>query len=484
MNPGQAHGHSQAARKNALPDAVGRKRRFTAMWAVSSLAALALLSGSALLAPGGQSASSDLDGAGPIGSSTSPAGPALTTVSLTFDSGRSSQILAAETLKKHGLRGTFFVNSGFLGSPGFMGVDNLHNLVADGHEIGGHTVTLADLSAVVGDEAARQVCTDRANLTALGFKITSFSYPFGAVTPEAAGQVAGCGYNSARSTADLRSRFGCAACDVAEQVRPADPFRTRAAAEVGSTWTLADLQQSVTAAEESGGWLQLVFYDVDDSGGPRSISPALFQAFADWLASRGEQHSTAIRTVHEVIGGAAKAVAEGPAAPPAPPGTNALKNPGLETAGKYGLPQCWQLGSYGESSYVLSTLTPGYEGDIARRLDVTDYKSGDAKLLPTLDLGDCSPNVLTGHAYSLSARYNSTAPTQFEIYYRNKAGIWTFWTASPWFPPTAAYQQARWTTPAVPDDAVGISFGLNLFSNGELATDNYEMYDVGVAANP
>ena len=79
------------------------------------------------------------------------------------------------------MRGTYFVNSGFLGAPGFMDVENLHALVADGNEIGGHTVTLADLSVVVGDEAARQVCTDRSNLMDLGFNVASFAYPFAAV---------------------------------------------------------------------------------------------------------------------------------------------------------------------------------------------------------------------------------------------------------------------------------------------------------------
>ena len=72
--------------------------------------------------------------------------------------------------------------------------------------------------------------------------------------------VAGCGYNSARSQGDLRSRLGCADCAVSETVRPADPFSTRSTPEVGSAWTIADLQQSVMEAETAGGWLQLGFY--------------------------------------------------------------------------------------------------------------------------------------------------------------------------------------------------------------------------------
>jgi peptidoglycan/xylan/chitin deacetylase (PgdA/CDA1 family) len=462
-----------------------RQRKRTTLWAVSWLAGLALLTGSAALAPkAGPGPARDAQGplknfAAPVDTSL-----ALTTVTLTFDGGRASQLAAAETLRSHGLRGTFFVNSGFMGAKDYMTVEDLHKLAADGNEIGGHTATLADLTALEPAEATRQVCNDRTNLTDWGFKVTSFSYPFAAKSPEAEAMVAGCGYNSARSQGDLRSKLGCADCAVSETVRPADPFSTRSTPEIGSAWTIADLQQSVMDAETTGGWLQLSFFDIDDSGSPRSVSPALFNDFVSWLVTRTDEGTTAIRTVHDVIGGGAKPAVPGPVAPPAPPGTNALRNPGLETAGKYGLPECWQVSSYGENSHVLSTLTPGHSGTIARRLDVTGYTSGDAKLLPVMDLGACAPSVVAGHSYTLRAWYASTSSTQFELYYRNKVGTWTYWTASPWFPASAAYRQAEWTAPPVPADAVGISFGLNLFSDGELATDDYEMFDTGAPPAP
>lgn len=463
-----------------------KARKRAPLWAVSWLAALALLTGSAAtLVP--KEAGQDGDGTPASPNSSGPpvdTSLALTTITLTFDGGRTSQLAAAKVLKTHGFRGTFFVNSGFMGAKDYMTVEDLHALAADGNEVGGHTATLADLTALEPDEAKRQVCNDRTNLTDWGFKVTSFAYPFAAKSPEAEAMVAGCGYNSARSQGDLRSRLGCADCSVSETVRPADAFSTRSTPEVGSAWTITDLQQSVMDAEAAGGWLQLSFYDIDDNGGPRSISPALFSDFVSWLATRTEEGTTAVRTVHDVIGGGAKPAVAGPAAPPAPAGVNALRNPGLENAGKYGLPECWQVSSYGENSHILSTLTPGHGGTIARRLDVTGYVSGDAKLLPVLDLGACAPSVIPGHSYMLRAWYTSTASTQFELYYRNKVGTWTYWTASPWFPASAAYRQAEWTAPPVPDDAVGISFGLNLFSDGELATDDYEMLDTGAPAAP
>jgi hypothetical protein len=92
--------------------------------------------------------------------------------------------------------------------------------------------------------------------------------------------------------------------------------------------------------------------------------------------------------------------------------------------------------------------------------------------------------VSAGRSYSLRAWYQSTAKTQFELYYRNKLGTWTYWTASPWFAANTSYEQAIWDTPPVPAGAEAISFGMNLFSDGQLATDDYEMYDTVGAPSP
>ncbi|MFH5880437.1 polysaccharide deacetylase family protein [Arthrobacter sp. NA-172] len=461
----------------AGPVRTSRKR--AGLWAATWVSVLVLLTGTATLLNGNQNSAG-----GSQPASATPSAAPLSSVSLTFDSGRASQMEAARILKDHGLRGTFYIDSGFVGAPDYMTMDNLHSLAADQNEIGGHTVTLADLTAVEPDEASRQICNDRVSLTNWGFKVTSFSYPFAASTAASENLVSGCGYSSARGLGEIHSPVDCPSCAAAETVRPANLFRTRATSEVGSTWTLAGLQATVEQGEKAGGWLQLTFYDIDNSGSPRSISPALFEQFATWLAARTAQGTMAVRTVHDVIGGVSKPVVNGPAAAPAAPGKNALRNPGLEIAGNYGLPQCWQVASYGKNSAVLSTLNPGHSGTVARRLDVSQYASGDAKLIPVLDLGACAPSVTAGHTYSLRTWYQSTAKTQFELYYRNKLGTWTYWTASPWFAPNTSYEHAIWQTPPVPAGAEAISFGLNLFSDGQLATDDYEMYDTVGAPSP
>lgn len=409
---------------------------------------------------------------------TAPAALAAnpTVVTLTFDDANADQLTAAQTLQSLGLVGTFYTPSGFVNNPGYMTVADMQGLVANGNEIAGHTVTHPDLTTVTSDEATRQICNDRVNLSNWGFTITDFAYPFAAENASLETIVKNCGFNSARNLGDIKTRFSCAGCPLAETIPPANPYNTAAPDEVDNTWTLADLQNSVTQAEPAGGWVQLTFHHISStSKDPLNITPTLFNQFATWLKARPA--TTSVKTVAQVIGGTVKPLVSGPPAPPQGTG-NLVKNPSLETLVN-GAPQCWAAGGYGTNTPNFSVVRQAHTGKVAEQLVVTNYVDGDAKLLPTLDLGGCSPTATPGHTYTLGAWYKSTTNTQFELYYRTGLGSWTYWTSSPWFAAATTYQKATWTTPALPAGASGISFGLNLFSNGTLTTDDYEMFDVG-----
>jgi hypothetical protein len=250
---------------------------------------------------------------------------------------------------------------------------------------------------------------------------------------------------------------------------------------VENTWTLADLQRSVTQAENgTGGWVQLTFHHIaNNPSDPITISPTLFNQFANWLKTRPA--TTTIRTVDQVIGGTVKPLVNGPAVPP-PGSGNLVKNPSFDTLTN-GLPQCWQQGGYGTNTPTFSMVNQGRTGRAAQ-IVMRNYANGDAKWLPSLDLGGCSPAGTAGHTYNLGMWYKSTVPTQFAVYYRSGIGAWTYWTSSPWFAAATTFQKASWTTPALPQGASGISFGLNIFSNGTLTTDDAEMFDVATAPPP
>lgn len=413
-----------------------------------------------------------------------------TIITLTFDDANADQIPAAAILKSNGLKGTFFTPSGFLNAPNYMTTQEALALQADGNEIGGHTVTHPDLAQMGPDEVKRQICNDRVNLTNMGFTVTNFAYPFASLTPAVESTVAACGYNSARGLGDLESVVpGSAGLGFAETLPPADPYDTKAPDEVDNTWTLADLKNLVTKAEPGGGWVQVTFHHIgtgiDPTSGiadPLTVSTTLFTQYVQWLAAEKAAGRIAVQTVQETLGGAFKPVVAGPAAPPPVTAGNLVKNASMETAGPVasGLPQCWAQGSYGSHTATFTTATPGHGGTTgthAEQLVMSAYVSGDAKLLPTLDLGECAPSATPGHTYEMKAWYTSTTTTQFELYYRTGLGTWTYWTASPYFPASTSWAHATWTSPALPAGASAISLGLNLLGNGTLTTDDFELYD-------
>src|SRR4051794_30162773 len=71
-----------------------------------------------------------------------PAHAGTTTyVSLTFDDGRASQRNAGALLADNGVRGTFYIVSGGVGSsPWYLDLSDVQGLAAAGNEIGGHTL--------------------------------------------------------------------------------------------------------------------------------------------------------------------------------------------------------------------------------------------------------------------------------------------------------------------------------------------------------
>src|SRR6476646_4522110 len=88
------------------------------------------------------------------------AAAATTVVSLTFDDGNVDQQIVPAILASHGMQGTFYINSGPIGTPGKFTWSQVRDL-ATGNEVAGHTIDHVDLTSVSTAEAQRQVCDDR-----------------------------------------------------------------------------------------------------------------------------------------------------------------------------------------------------------------------------------------------------------------------------------------------------------------------------------
>ncbi|MFL5828978.1 MAG: polysaccharide deacetylase family protein, partial [Solirubrobacteraceae bacterium] len=405
-----------------------------------------------------------------------------TTVTLTFDDGLADQYTnALPALNAHGLNGTFYVNSAHVANGSqYLTWAQVQALAGAGNEIGGHTLDHPDLTTLDPNEAARQVCNDRVNLINQGLQPTDFAYPFGANNATVQSIVRTCGYNSARALGGIVTPFdgACSSgCPYAETNPPSNLYAIKTPDSVVSSTSLSDLETLVTQAQShGGGWVNVVFHDVCDSAcSSRSISPANFSSFLDWLQSQQSSGGVAVKTTQQVVGGSFQAAVPGPA----PTGTS-LQNASLETASGGGsIPNCWQSGGFGTNIPSFTHTSDAHSGSWAEQVAVSNFSSGAASLVVAQDQGQCSPAVSPGRAYKLSMWYKSSVALSFVAYYRDQVGAWHSLATSPSIAAASSWTNAVWTTPAMPSNATGISFGPMLTSNGSVTVD-----DLGLSTAP
>lgn len=225
---------------------------------------------------------------------STPTGRGTAIVTLTFDDGwADAWNNGGPILASAGMHGTFYLNSGIIGTGDYMTWDQVAALAAGGHEIAGHGLTHASLKSLKGNALAREINNDRINLMNRGFQVTSFAYPFGSYNNTTKAAVAAAGYNSGRAVSNGP-----------DKIPPLDPYALRAYTSISRRTTLADMQGYVTSCEAAGGgWVILFMHHVSNTSNDNlTILPATLQAFVNWLKARG----TMVKTVHEVVGGTVK----------------------------------------------------------------------------------------------------------------------------------------------------------------------------------
>ena len=173
----------------------------------------------------------------------------------------------------------------------------------------------------------------------------------------------------------------------------------------------------------------------------------------------------------------ARTVVTGSTPPPIRgPGIN---NAALSVRGPGGVPACFQTARHGANTARFSYSPAGGPGGAgAETIRMTGWTSGDAKLLPALDLGQCAPPATGGKRYSVAEFYQSSRPVRFDLYYRTTVGNWLYWTTSPAMPAAGRWTQASWDTPTLPRGATAISFGLAIGGNGTVSVSRYSLQPV------
>jgi peptidoglycan/xylan/chitin deacetylase (PgdA/CDA1 family) len=172
-------------------------------------------------------------------------------------------------LEQYNMTGTFYVNTNrlntFTSSQTFLTTEQVLQMYAAKHEIGGHTLTHANLTQQSFDQQKYEICQDRINLIDIGVYPTSFAFPFGINTDETFQILSECGYNSARDSGGIRTNTSCTACPVGERIPPQNPLQMRSV-PYRATMGVSGIQAYITAAanETQDTWLMFIFHELGD----------------------------------------------------------------------------------------------------------------------------------------------------------------------------------------------------------------------------
>jgi peptidoglycan/xylan/chitin deacetylase (PgdA/CDA1 family) len=227
-----------------------------------------------------------------------------TVVTFTFDDAYEDQYLYGSPLMQaHKFTGTYYVITSN-DDDGFkccMSWSQLDTLLAQGNDIGSHTITHPnDLTKLTTAQLKQEICGSRQDLISHGIPDPqSFAYPDGLYNAAVRSMVQQCGFNNARQGGGISQGNTTPAPPYAETVPPRDPYALRTIAVDGAAdEKLADLESYVTAAAtHGGGWLPITFHDVCDAKAADfsdcmskfgSVLDTVFGRFLDWLAAAGQ----------------------------------------------------------------------------------------------------------------------------------------------------------------------------------------------------
>jgi peptidoglycan/xylan/chitin deacetylase (PgdA/CDA1 family) len=105
-------------------------------------------------------------------------------------------------LERYHMVATFFVITGRMTEPGFLGADQIRTLDRAGMDVGDHTAHHVDLRLLTASELRTETAGSRQTLQAvLGHPVYFFAYPFGAYNDTVVRAVGAAGFTMAYSTA-------------------------------------------------------------------------------------------------------------------------------------------------------------------------------------------------------------------------------------------------------------------------------------------
>ena len=222
--------------------------------------------------------------------------PVTPLVSFTFDDfPRSALRIAGRILRRYEARGTYYASPGLSRKVNEQGehfeIDDLHSLLAEGHELGSHTYGHISCRSVTTDFYLADVIKANSYLrevTGMNSPV-SFAYPFGHVTLSVKRGIAGL-------LSSCRSTFG------GLNHRRIDLNLLRANKLYSASTDLEVARELIRKNKELRGWLIFYTHDVCDNPSPYGCTPQFFEQIVKLAAESGARILTVGAALEKATG--------------------------------------------------------------------------------------------------------------------------------------------------------------------------------------
>lgn len=203
--------------------------------------------------------------------------PSAGVVSINFDDGYESAYEIGLPIVEHaGFKTTQFIITKLVGTPGYVTTGQILAMQNSGHEIGDHTRTHPNLTALTPARQKDEIVGAQKDLISIGVAPTSFAFPFGAHNDSTQSILADAGFSAARTT------------NKGVNDENSDPLLLNCwvIAPEGVTTDINQITQAIDDAQANGKWLILLFHRVDETGNPISVPHTLLQKTVDHLVEK------------------------------------------------------------------------------------------------------------------------------------------------------------------------------------------------------
>jgi peptidoglycan/xylan/chitin deacetylase (PgdA/CDA1 family) len=199
-------------------------------------------------------------------------------VTLSFDDSWLSQYeQGLPILDQAGIKGTFYITTEPIenGWDGFITLTQLKDIALKGHELGGHTVTHADLATLRRARISSEIRNSKSFIqNQTGTIVTSLAYPYGSYNSTVITQAKQAGYTNARGVEE-------------GLVKKNDDKYTLKSHSVGPTTALSTIRAYIDQAKANKQWYILTLHEIDNAGGEYSTSPQDLQAIVEYIKATG-----------------------------------------------------------------------------------------------------------------------------------------------------------------------------------------------------